>query len=121
MELPRLLKEKRDTNPVKCHITGTLHDPKLAVQGATPVINLAGGEKAAPAVGNVNLHFSVEATKDGRILSLAPVTLFDKQKLTPEVSDELLHLAAPTLGDCTGVQGEFTLAVEKFRCPWAFR
>ena len=117
MELPRLRKEKRDTGPVKCHITGTLRDPKIAVQGATLVINLAGGEKPALTVGNVNLQFSVEATKDGRMLSLAPVTLFDKQKLTPEVSDELLHLVAPTLGDFTGVQGEFSLSLDKFRVP----
>ena len=107
MELPRLRKDKqKDTGPVQCHITGTLSDPKIAVQGASLVVNLTGGDKPALTVGNVNLNFSVEDTKDGRMLTLAPVTLFDKQKLTPEVGDELLHLVAPTLGDLTGVQGE---------------
>jgi hypothetical protein len=118
MEMPRLRKDKRkDDGSVKCHITGTLSDPKIAVQGATLVVNLTGGEKPALTVGNVNLKFSVEDSKAGRMLTLAPVTLFEKQKLTPEVGDELLHLVAPTLGDITGVKGEFTLSLDKFRGP----
>ena len=51
------------------------------------------------------------------MLTLAPVTLFEKQKLTPEVGDELLHLVAPTLGDFTGVQGEISLSLDTFRVP----
>ena len=51
------------------------------------------------------------------MLTLAPVTLFEKQKLTPEVGDELLQLIAPTLGDLTGVQGEISLSLDTFRVP----
>jgi len=51
------------------------------------------------------------------MLTLAPVTIFKKLKLTPEVGDELLHLIVPTLSDLTGVQGEISLSFEKFRVP----
>jgi len=118
LELPRLIKDKqKDSGPIPCHITGTLSDPKIALQGASLVVNLAGGDKPTFTVGNVNLRFSVEDSKDGRMLALAPVTLFDKQKLTPDVGDELLKLVDPTLSDITGVQGEFSLSLERFRVP----
>ena len=118
LELPRLRKDKqKESGTIKCHITGTVSDPKIAIQGGSLVVNLTGGDKPTLSVGNVNLNFSVEDSKEGRMLALAPVTLFDKQKLTPEVSDELLHLVAPTLGDLTGVHGEFSLSLDKFRIP----
>jgi hypothetical protein len=118
LELPRLRKDKqKDSGPVPCHVTGTLSDPKMAIQGGSLVVNLAGGGKPTLTVGNVNLTFSVEETKDGRMLALAPVTLFDKQKLTPDVCDELICLVVPTMGDFTGVHGEFSLSLETFRVP----
>lgn len=81
------------------------------------MVNLAGGDKPTLTVGNVNLQFSVEESKNGRMLAPAPVALFEKQKLTPDVGDELLRLVAPTLGDITGVHGEFSLSLDKFRVP----
>ena len=51
------------------------------------------------------------------MLTLAPVVIYEKQKLTPEVADDLLHLVAPTLSDITGVQGELSLSLETFRVP----
>ena len=51
------------------------------------------------------------------MLALAPVVLFEKLKLTPEVGDELLHLIAPTLSELTGVQGEISLSLDRFRVP----
>ena len=118
LELPRLRKEKQvESGPVECHVTGTLRNPKIAMQGASLVVNLSGGDRSALTVGNVNLAFSVEDSDDQRILALAPVTLFERQKLTPEVGDELLHLVAPTLGDITGVHGEISLSLERFRVP----
>jgi DNA-binding protein Fis len=118
LELPRLREDKqRASGPIQCQITGTLSEPKIAIQGGSLVVNLAGGEKPALKVGNVNLNFSVEDSKDGRMLALAPVVLFEKQKFTPEIGDELLHLVAPTLGDLTGVHGEISLSLDKFRVP----
>ncbi len=117
VELPRLRKEKLDKGPIQCHITGTVSEPKIALQDAPLVVLLKDGDKAVLTVDKANLSFSVEATKEDRMLTLAPVTVFEKQKLTPEVADQLLRLIAPTLSDIGGVQGEISLSFETFRVP----
>ena len=117
LEFPRLRKDKRDKGPVKCHITGTLSEPKISVPDASLVVQLTDTDKATLTVDNVNLTFGVETSKDGRMLTLAPVTLFEKRKVTPEVGDQLLNLIAPTLSELSGVQGEISLSFETFRVP----
>ncbi|QDU19017.1 hypothetical protein [Urbifossiella limnaea] len=117
VELPRLRKDKRDGGPVKCHVTGTLSDPKIAVPDASLVVQLTETGKAALTVENVNLVFGVETSKAGRVLTLAPVTVLEKRKVTPEVGDQLLKLIAPTLSDLSGVQGELSLSFDTFRVP----
>ena len=93
--------------------------PKIALQDAPLVVQLQSGAKAALTVYNRNLSFSVEDTRNGKMLTLAPVTIFEKQTLTPEMGDQLLHLIAPTLSDLTGVQGTISLSLEAFRVPLA--
>jgi hypothetical protein len=118
LELPRLLTPKsKDKGPVLCRITGTITDPRIALEGASLAVHLVGGARPCLMVDNLHLKFSVESTKDGRVLTLAPVTVLDKRKLTPEVGDELLHLIVPTLADVTGVQGEISLSLDTFRVP----
>lgn len=114
---PRLRKEKRDKGPFKIHVTGTLSEPKVSVPDATLVVQLTDSDKASLTVDNVNLNFGVETVKDKRILTLAPATVLDKKKLTPELGDELLHLIVPSLADLSGVQGEISLSFETFRVP----
>jgi hypothetical protein len=117
LELPQLGKDKRDKGPLQCHVGGTIREPKIAVRDASLVIRLKESDKAVLTVDNVNLSFSVEDSKNGSMLTLAPVTIFKKQKLTPAVGDQLLHLIVPTLADLTGVQGEISLSFETFRVP----
>jgi hypothetical protein len=117
VEMPRLRKEKLDKGPLQCQVTGTIKEPKIAIKDAPLVIKLNGGDKAALTVDNLNLNFSIEDSKDGRTLTLAPVTLFEKQKLTPEVADQFIHLIVPALLDLTGVEGEVSLSLDKFRVP----
>ena len=81
------------------------------------MVLLTDGDKAVLTVDKAKLSFSVETSKEGRMLTLAPVTVFEKQKLTPEVADQLLQLIAPTLSDIGGVQGEISLSFETFRVP----
>jgi hypothetical protein len=120
LELPRLLTAKsKDKGCVPCRITGTFKDPKIAVDGAVLLVHLSGARPSL-AVDNLQLNFSVDSTKDGRVLTLAPVTLFQNRKLTPEVGDELLHLIVPTLADVTGVQGEISMSLDTFRMPLDF-
>jgi hypothetical protein len=117
VELPRLRKEQVGKGPLQCRITGTIREPVIAMADAQLVVQLKDGNKAALTVDKMKLSFRVEETKTGKVMTLAPVTVFEKQKLTPELGDELLHLIAPTLAELAGVQGEFSLAFETFRIP----
>jgi hypothetical protein len=117
VELPRLRKDQIAKGPIRCQITGTIMEPKIAIKEAPLVVKLKEGDQAALTVNNLNLNFSIENSKDGRTLTLAPVTIFEKQKLTPEVADQFLHLIVPCLTDLAGVQGEMSLSFEKFRVP----
>jgi hypothetical protein len=117
LDLPRLRKDKRDKGPLPCHVTGTVAQPKIGIPGASLVVKLKDGDKAVLTVDNLNLNFSVEDSKDGRMLTLAPVTVFKRQKLTRDLGDDLVHLVAPTLTDVTGVQGEISLSLDRFRIP----
>src|SRR5262245_4778118 len=88
VRVPRFRKGNRDKGPVKCHITGTVGQPKIAIRDAPLVLQLKDGEKAALTTDDLNLSFSVEESKSGRMLTLAPVTVFNKRKLTSEGGDE---------------------------------
>jgi hypothetical protein len=117
LELPQLLPDKRNRSPLQCAVSGTLGQPTIDVPGASLVIKLTDGDRPALVADNVDLRFRVEESRDGRMLTLAPVTVFNKQKLTPQVCDQLLRLVAPTLTDLTDVQGEISLHIDTFRIP----
>src|SRR5262249_47904361 len=118
VELPRLDKEKqKEKGSIHCRITGTINKPELTVRDASLVVRLDDRPKPILDVEGINLTFRVEASKDGPLLSLAPVTLFSKQKLTPELAHEVMQLVVPTLGDVADVRGEFSLSLDKFRTP----
>jgi hypothetical protein len=117
VELPRLGKVKSDKGPLQCRITGTILQPKIDIREASLVVQLTEGDKAALSVDNIDLSFSVEKSGDVRMLKLAPVTVFKKQKLTPEMGDELFHLISPSLSDLAGVKGEFSLSIDTFGVP----
>ena len=117
LELPRLRKDKGDQGPLQCHVSGTLSAPIIAIPDAPLVIHLADDQKAALRADHVNLEFGVETSGDVRVLTLAPVKVFDKQKLTPEMGDQLLNLITPTLADLTDVQGTISLSFDTFRVP----
>src|SRR5262249_49506271 len=117
VELPRFRKDKLNKGPLECRVTGSVKEPKIAIKDAPLIVKLKGGNKAALTADNIDLNFSVEDSKGGRILTLAPVTIFEKQNLTPEVAGQLIHLIVPTLTDLGDVQGEISLSLEKFRAP----
>jgi hypothetical protein len=117
LDLPRLRKDKLHKGPLQCHVSGTISRPKIVIPEASLVVQLNVGDKAALTVDNVNLSFGVDTSADGRMLTLAPVTIFENQKLTPEVGGQLLHLIVPTLSDLTGVEGQISQSIEKFRVP----
>lgn len=117
LEVPWLSKNKSGKDSVQCHVTGTIFQPSIAMQNGRLVVRLKDGDKAALSVDNVNLNFGLEETERGRMLTLAPVTLFENQRLTPELGEDLFHLIAPTLSDLASVQGEVSLSLETLRVP----
>jgi hypothetical protein len=117
LELPRLRKDKRDEGPLKCHVTGTISQPILTIPDASLVVHLTEDDPAVLEADHVNLVFKVETSGEVRLLTLAPVKVIDKQKLTPEMGDQLLTLIAPTLADLTGEQGTISLSFDTFRVP----
>jgi hypothetical protein len=117
LELPRLRKNKREQGPLSCQVTGTISDPKITIPDGSLVVHLTDDDAPALTADHVNLVFRVETSGDTRLLSLAPVKVFDKLKLTPEASDQLLALIAPTLADLSGVQGTISLTFDTFRVP----
>jgi hypothetical protein len=38
LEMPRLRENKRDQGPLRCHVTGTIREPKIAIQDAPLVV-----------------------------------------------------------------------------------
>jgi hypothetical protein len=117
VELPRLRPDKPAQAPLKCRVSGSVNQPKIEVADAALIVLLTDSDKAALSADNLNLTFTVETVEGERMLKLAPVVVFKKQKLTPAVGDELLHLIAPTLADLAGVQGEFSLSIDTFAVP----
>ena len=51
------------------------------------------------------------------MLTLDPIVIFDRRKLSPKLGKKLLHLIDPTLGDAPQVSGEVSLSLEKLRIP----
>src|SRR5262249_31783471 len=68
-------------------------------------------------VDDVNLTCRVEATAEGRVLTVDPVVIFNRRKLSPRLLSKLLHLFDPTLRDAPQIGGEVSLALDKFRVP----
>ena len=120
LELPRLDKAKlRERGPVQCHVTGSVSKPKLSIKGASLVLRLPEQEQPILSVDGIDLSMGVETDKEMPLLVLAPFKVFEKQKLTPALSNELLRLAAPTLGDVADVSGEISLTLDTCRLPIA--
>jgi hypothetical protein len=117
LDLPRLLEANRkERGTIKCRVTGTIQNPKLAVQAPSLLVNLGGNRKLPLDVSNVKLNFAVEHAKAGRFLTMVPVNV-KKQQLSREMADELIHLIAPDFDGITEVQGQISLSLDKFRVP----
>src|SRR5262249_28107114 len=90
--------------------TAIVRDAALTVRLSKkdePVIDLDG----------IDLTIRVEKTGEGRLLTLDPVVIFDKRKVSPKLVNKLVHLFEPTLGDSPRVTGEISLALDKLRVP----
>ena len=118
VELPRLDKAKlAEKGPVQCRITGSLNDPQLSMKDASLVVRLPGYDRPVLDVDGIDLAMKVETEEDVPMLAFAPTKVLDQQKVTAGLTDELLRLVAPTLGDVADIEGAVSLTLDQFRVP----
>ncbi len=118
LEVPRLDTAKnKEKGPLQCRITGTLSKPQLDVKDASLVVRSADAARPLLNIDGVDLSLSIEGEKGARVLTMAPVKLLDKQKVSSAFNQQLLHLVAPAAEDIVDVKGEVSLWVDKLRMP----
>ena len=119
VELPRLDPAlRKEKGPAKCHITGTINNPKVSVQEASLVLRQPDRKEPLIAVDGVNLNMQVENTASGRVLAVEPVEVLKKQKMNLGLAGGLLRLIDPDLqGSDREITGEMSLAFKTLRIP----
>src|SRR5262249_48075382 len=96
VELPRLDKSlRKELSPAKCHITGTIANPKIAVENASLVLRQPDHKEPIIAAHGINLNMQVEDTASGRVLAIEPFDIFKKTKLNLDVAGGLVKYLAP--------------------------
>ena len=88
----------------------------IATDG-TLTVNISGGNEPALDVDEINMTFRVERTEAGEVLTLDPLVVFDRRKLTPKLVKSLIYLFDPTISDTPQMSGEFSLSLDKLRVP----
>jgi hypothetical protein len=68
-------------------------------------------------VDGIDMTFRVEKAEEGRVLTLDPVVIFDRRKLSAKEANKLLHLFDPTISDNPELGGEFSFSLDKLRIP----
>jgi hypothetical protein len=119
VELPRLDPGlRKEKGPARCHITGTIGNPRIAVEDGSLTLRQPGRKEPFIATDGINLSTQVETTPDGRVLVVEPVEVFRRTKLSLGVASGLLRLLAPDVADPEReVAGEVSLSLSKLRMP----
>jgi hypothetical protein len=103
----------------KCHITGTIGNPKVSVRDASLVIRQPDHPEPLIAVHGVNLNMQVENTSSGYVLAVEPVEILKKEKLSSGLAAGLVRLVVPDLAADRQVAGDLSLSFETLRIPLA--
>jgi hypothetical protein len=118
VELPRLDKALRqEKGPAKCRITGTIGNPKIAVEDGSLVLRQHDRKEPIIAADGINLTMQVENTASGCVLAVEPVEVFKKKKLSLEVAAGLVKFLAPDVQSDRHVAGEISLSFNNLRIP----
>ena len=118
VELPRLDPVlRKEKGPAKCHITGTIDNPRIAVEDASLVLRQPDRKEPIFAADGINLSMRVENAASGRVLAVEPVEIFKKKKLSLGVAPGLLKLLAPDVESERQVDGEISLSLSTLRIP----
>jgi hypothetical protein len=118
LEMPRLDKAlRREKSPARCHVTGTLDNPRIAVEDGSLVLRQHGRTEPILAADGIDLNIHVEDTPSGRVLAVEPVEVFKKRKLSLGVADDLMKCIAPDVHGERQVAGEVSLSLGRLRLP----
>jgi hypothetical protein len=119
LDLPRLdAALRRERGPARCHITGTIANPRIAVEDGSLVLRQHGRKEPIFAADGIDLKMQVENTPSGRVLAVEPVEVFRRTKLSLGVASGLLRLLAPDVADTQRqVTGEISLSLDRLRMP----
>ncbi len=66
---------------------------------------------------HIQLMVRLQRQDDGSVLRVDPATVFDHQRITPQLCGQGLQLIAPLLADEVDAEGEFSLRLERFQIP----
>jgi hypothetical protein len=119
VELPRLDKAlRKEKSPARCRVTGTVGNPRIAVEDGSLVLRQPGRADPILAADGIDLTMRVEDTPAGRVLAVDPVEVFRRAKLSLGVASGLLRLLAPDVADPERqVDGEVSLSLSMLRLP----
>jgi hypothetical protein len=118
VEIPRLDKALRtEKAPARCRITGTIRNPKVAIEDASLVLRQHDRKEPIVAADGIQLNMQVENTASGNVLAVEPVEVFKKRQLSLGVAAGLVKLLAPDAQSDRQVVGEISLCFTKLRIP----
>lgn len=84
---------------------------------AALTVRLVGQDEPVIDVDDIDMTFRVEPGEEGRVLTLDPLVIFERRKLSPERVKNLVYLFDPTIIDTPEVIGEVSLSLDKLRVP----
>lgn len=93
--------------------------PMLAamVRDASVVVRTSESGEPPIDVEQVSVTLRLEREHNQSVLRIDPTTVFDHQRLTPELCGRGLQLIAPLLADEIAAEGEFSLRLQEFYVP----
>jgi hypothetical protein len=116
VELPRLDPTlRKEKGPAKCHITGTINNPKITVEDASLVLRQDKHAEPILAADGIQMTMQVEDTGKGRVLAVEPVEVFKKRKLSLGVASGLVQWLAPDVQGERQVDGEVSLSLSNWK------
>jgi hypothetical protein len=98
---------------------GSIEFPVLAaeIRDASVVVRTSQSVDPPIDIERVSVTFRLERIEDRSVLRIDPATVFDHQRITPELCGHGLQLVAPLLGDALDAEGEFSLRLHEFHVP----
>ena len=87
------------------------------ITDARLVVRVEGESEPAVDLDEFDITLHIEEGSSGPVLSVDPLTILDRQPLSPELCNSGIQLVAPMLADEVSVAGELSLELKRLRVP----